>query len=171
VESLVDDNIDLTPSKPRADVSAEKKSAEKKSAEKKSAKKKKQEKNSPRGGATPKAKAAASQPPAKAGNPPAKGGHPPAKGGNPLARFLVKLQPGQTVGEKKGATKTAAEEGEDDIQIIENDPKKPDEAGGDKMDDSSAVSQVWLYSFWRCGLISRVPDTLTISSGSGSADP
>jgi hypothetical protein len=169
VESLVDDNIDLTPSKPRADVSAEKKSA----------KKKKQEKNSPRGGATPKAKAAASQPlaksgktPAKSGDPPAKSGNPPAKGGNPLARFLVKLQPGQTVGEKKGATKAAAEaEGEDDIQIIENDPKKPDEAGGDKMDDSSAVSQVWLYSFWRCGLISRVPDTLTISSGSGSADP
>jgi hypothetical protein len=135
VESLVDDNVDLTPSKPKADVSAEKKSAEKKSA-----KKKKQAKNSPGGGATPKAKAATSQPLAKSGNPPAKAGNPPAKAGNPLARFLVKLQPGQKV-----ATKAAAEEQEeDDIQIIENDPKKPEQAGRDKMDDSSAVSQVWL---------------------------
>ncbi len=140
MESLVDDNIDLTPSKPRADVSAEKKSAEKKSA-----KKKKQEKNSPGH-----SKAAASQPlaksgnpPAKVGNPPAKAGNPPAKAGNPLARFLVKLQPGQTVGEKKAATKAAAEADENDIQIIENDTKKSEQkAGRDKMDDSSAVSQV-----------------------------
>jgi hypothetical protein len=135
VESLVDDNVDLTPSKPKADVSAEKKSAEKKSA-----KKKKQEKNSPG-----RAKAAASQPQAKSGNPPAKSGNPPAKACNPLAKFLVKLQPGQKV-----AIKAAAEEGEDDIQIIENDPKKPEQlAGRDKVDDSTAVSQVWLYSFWR----------------------
>ncbi len=153
MESLVDDNADLTPSKPKADVLAEKKSAEKKSA-----KKKKQEKNSP-GHATPKAKAAASQPLAKSGNP-------PAKASNPLAKFLVKLQPGQ-----KAAAKVAEAEEEDDIQIIENDPKKEEQAGRDKVDDSSAVSQVWLYSFWRWGLISGVPDTLTISSGSGSADP
>jgi hypothetical protein len=133
VESLVDDNIDLTPSKPKTDVSAEKKSAEKKSA-----KKKKQEKNSPG-----RSKAAASQPPAKSGNPPAKVGNPPAKAGNPLARFLVKLQPGQTVGEKKGATKAAAAVEEDDIQIIENDPKKePEQAGREKMDVSSADSKV-----------------------------
>jgi hypothetical protein len=47
------------------------------------------------------------------------------------------------VGEKKAATKAAAEEEEeDDIQIIENDPKKEEQAGRDKMDDSSAVSQV-----------------------------